>query len=332
MMYKPTDNPPTLPEIRLAADSYNCYPGETITLNVWVNSGRRLVNPTLRFTLPNGLIVGQFVGSRTNGTGVQPYTENGRGGPFYRLGWTIQGNLEPDTPYTHQFRGQLHLPYRSDELICQADLIADDGAVLAQSTIEIIIRTKGRYLKYLPAFYEQDEFMGRFLMLFESFWKPIETQIDTMSYYFDPGLTPTDLLPWLASWLDLEFTAEWPEDRFRELLDWAVALHRRRGTKWALQKHLELYTGRQAIITENRLSDFILGDEARLNSGIALGPGNRPHTFSVTLYLPPIAVSDKAEQQRREKVRRRTIESIIEMQKPAHTVYTLHLEPDHGTQ
>lgn len=80
MMYKPTHNPPISPEIRLMADSYNCYPGETITLNVWVNSGRRLVNPTLRFTLPNGLIVGQFVGSRTNGTGIQPYTENGRGG------------------------------------------------------------------------------------------------------------------------------------------------------------------------------------------------------------------------------------------------------------
>lgn len=323
-MSRNADTSPTPPEIRLVADAYNRYPGEAVTLTVWVNSGRRLEKPMVRLTLPQRLKIDHFWGDRLNG--AYRFSENGRGGSVYQIEQTLAGNVEPDSPYTYQLTGRLQTRYDYGDLVCQADLIAGDGELLGQSAIEIIVRAKGQYLNYLPALYEQDELMGRLLMLFESFWKPIESQIETMPYYLDPGLTPTDLLPWLASWLDLEFTDEWPEDRFRELLRWAIALHRRRGTRWALQKHLEIYTGRQAIISEKRLSDFVLGGEARLNSGIALGPGNKPHSFSVTLSLPPIEISDEAEQHRRENIRRRTIEAIIEMQKPAHTVYTLHLE------
>ena len=50
-----------------------------------------------------------------------------------------------------------------------------------------------------------------------------------------------------------------------------------------------------------------------------------PHTFTVILYLPPISASaeDEDEQARRESARRRSIEAIIEMGKPAHTGYKL---------
>src|SRR5262249_8229584 len=144
-------------------------------------------------------------------------------------------------------------------------------------------------------------------------------------YYFDPRITPAEFLPWLASWLDVELDERWPEARLRQLLRWAIALHRSRGTKWGLLKYLEIYNGEQAEIIERRAKDFSVGPEARLGQGVALGRANQPHTFTVTLRLPAIKAASEKERERQEEIRRRTIISIIEKQKPAHTIYTLNL-------
>jgi phage tail-like protein len=211
-------------------------------------------------------------------------------------------------------------------LTSQAAVTGANGNLLDAEPVNIAVWPSGRYLNYLPAIYEQDDLMGRFLMLFESFWKPIETQVDAIHNYFDPRLTPAHFLPWLASWLDVELEDHWSEEQQRSLLRWAIALHRSRGTRWGLLKYLELYTGQIAEIVEQRAENFILGEQARLGPGIALGQGNVPHTFTVTLRLRPVEANSAQDQKRSEKIRRRTIEAIIDRQKPAHTVYTLHLE------
>jgi hypothetical protein len=51
-----------------------------------------------------------------------------------------------------------------------------------------------------------------------------------------------------------------------------------------------------------------------------------PHTFTVTVYLPPAGKVAAADRQRYEADRRQMIESIIEAEKPAHTSYTLRIE------
>lgn len=48
------------------------------------------------------------------------------------------------------------------------------------------------YLKYLPAVYSADEFVGRFLRIFQDVLMPIEEMVDNQAYYFDPMTTPTD--------------------------------------------------------------------------------------------------------------------------------------------
>ncbi len=53
-----------------------------------------------------------------------------------------------------------------------------------------------------------------------------------------------------------------------------------------------------------------------------------PHTFTVTVYLPPAdtAGAAAADRKRYEADRRQMIESIIEAEKPAHTSYNLRIE------
>ncbi len=310
-------------------DFYNRYPGDEVTFHTRLEVREPISNLILKISLPQGLVLGDYrIPSELDGT--MPSIEVDDDTNY--LVWSLAGELPVGTRYEYQVEATVaptevdrHLDSRA-VVTTPAEDPWGDNVILAEETVTIAVSARGRYLRYLPALYEQDELMGRFLMLFESFWTPIETQLDSIPFYFDPRITPANFLPWLASWLDLEIDERWSEERLRQLIRWAIALHRSRGTKWGLLKYLEIYTGQKAEITERRSANFILGVEARLGPGIALGRGNVPHTFSVTLRLPPIEAEDKAERVRQEQIRRRTIESIIEMQKPAHTVYKLNLE------
>jgi len=203
---------------------------------------------------------------------------------------------------------------------------AGDRPPAHTETVTVLVSAKGRYIRHLPRMYlEQDELMGRFLMLFESFWGPIEQQIDNLYDYFDPLLTPARLLPWLAGWVDLTLDERWPEAQRRRLLRSAVSLYRKRGTRRGLQEYLEIYTGGRVKITEHSASNFRLGPEARLGLGVALGTVNLPHTFTVTVFLP--AGDARMETRARQAAdHRRIIEAIIEAEKPAHTSYNLRVE------
>ena len=46
------------------------------------------------------------------------------------------------------------------------------------------VKLESSYLEYLPALYQDDEFMGQFLLIFESILKPIENTVNNAPYYF----------------------------------------------------------------------------------------------------------------------------------------------------
>ncbi len=324
--YRETQSGPA--SVAYIADYYNRYPGEIVTFIARVLIREAVSDLTLHITLPKGLIVADYrLTTSQNGTissnGVVPYI--GEAQQQHDISWPLSGRLEPGS-YEYKIEARVAPTPRDVELESEARLINADQSLLGREGALIIVRAKGQYLKYLPALYEQDELMGRFLMLFESFWAPLQSQIENSDYYFNPKMAPDAMLPWLAKWLDLELDQTWPEERLRDLIRWAIALHRSRGTKWGLLKYLELYTGQQAEILERRSNNFVIGKGARLGLGVALGKRNVPHTFTINLRLPKIEAESKAERVRQEKLQRRTIESIIDMQKPAHTVYTLNLE------
>lgn len=305
-------------------DFYRRYPGEQVTFFTQIEILKAQSTLTLRVSVPNGLTLGEYRADPKL-SDLMPYVEIEKDARY--LVWFLEGNLPAGTSFEFQAEARVAPAGLKINFESQAVITNSAHEVLAQEYVTVSVEPKGGYLRYLPELYDQDEFMGRFLMLFESFWSPIDTQIDSIPNYFDPRLTPARFLPWLASWLDLELDESWPEEGIRQLIRWAIALHRSRGTRWGLLKYLELYTGQIAEIVEQRAENFILGADSKLGPGIALGYGNVPHTFTVTLRLPPVQASSKQEQKRLEDVRRQTIEAIIERQKPAHTVYMLHLEP-----
>ncbi len=167
------------------------------------------------------------------------------------------------------------------------------------------------YLQYLPAPYQDDPFLGRFLLIFENILGPLEGMIDGMASYFDPRLTPAEMLPWLASWVGLELDENWPLAKRRALTARAATLYRWRGTRRALREHLGIYAGRPPLIVEN-CDGIRLGQDAALGVNTRLGEP-RDHHIAVTVVDPEESLDEHV------------LRQIIEAEKPAQAAYTLEI-------
>ena len=309
-------------ELSHTVDFHHRYPGETVTLQTRLTAAQSASGVTLRVAVPEGLTLVDYRTPEAFSNHAV-YVETDESAHY-----VVWAGLDLAAGSRHYFDVCVTVDSALWSLMIEslASLVDSNQAVLAEEWAAVQVSNKGRYLRNLPELYEQDEFMGRFLMLFESFWAPIESQVFNMANYFDPDLTPTAFLGWLASWVGMVLDENVPEERQRRLIRSAVWLYRRRGTEDALRTVLELYTQGRVRIIEHRAHDFRLGAETRLGPGFALGTGNRPHTFTIQMELPPLAqtIKGKRERAQAEKVRQRRVNAIIQAFKPAHTEYNLH--------
>lgn len=155
-----------------------------------------------------------------------------------------------------------------------------------------IPRQRSSWLNYLPAIYSDDEFLGRYLLIFESILDPIIWMIDNFDLYLTPDLAPEEWLRWMASWFDLLIIPDLPSERQRAIVGQLGWLFLRRGTRSGLERLLELYFGVRPEIIENRAE-----------------PGH----FVVKLPLSESNV----------RVGREVVEQLIASQKPAFASHTL---------
>ena len=155
-----------------------------------------------------------------------------------------------------------------------------------------IPRQRSSWLNYLPAIYADDEFLGRYLLIFESILDPIIWMIDNFDLYLTPDLAPEEWLRWMASWFDLLIIPDLPSERQRAIVGQLGWLFLRRGTRSGLERLLELYFGVRPEIIENRAE-----------------PGH----FVVKLPLSESNV----------RVGREVVEQLIASQKPAFASHTL---------
>jgi phage tail-like protein len=149
------------------------------------------------------------------------------------------------------------------------------------------------YLSNLPAIYQDNDFLGRFLLIVEALWEPLEQRQDHLQMYFDPHTCPVAVLQYLSSWLDLQLDPFWSEAHQRLLLAEALELIRWRGTRYGLVRLIELVTG---------LTPEILDEP------------EHPYVMRVRLCLPPEG-----------EVERELIENLVRRHKPAHIGYILDL-------
>lgn len=197
--------------------------------------------------------------------------------------------------------------------------------------------TLSRYLDDLPAIFRQEatggrpDFLGRLLLAFEHVLTGVgdpqqpgleeildgiydadgELRMAGAHRYFTPGpgapeaeRAPAEFLDWLSGWVALSLREDWLEGESRRILAEIVPSYRSRGTPDGLKQVLAAFTGVSlGLIT-------IVEDD---------GSGNwPPHYFEVRVKVPSIQDISRW---------REVLEPIIDMEKPAHTHYVLHLSP-----
>jgi len=163
---------------------------------------------------------------------------------------------------------------------------------------------------YLPGILRNDPFLSNFLRVFDSILRPILQQLDAIDYYFDPRLTPTELLAWLETWVSDEILRTLSEPARRALLQEAAILHRSRGTHACLRRALELVTGCDVLIIEN--SDGLrLDEDGELGINTSL-QDPLPDTISVLIRGG-------------DDVDLRAVNDVIHRLKPAHAAFTVRV-------
>jgi phage tail-like protein len=107
--------------------------------------------------------------------------------------------------------------------------------------------------RYLPGVFGREavsaDFTDRFLSLFDTTLRSIETNLDRGARYFDPLSAPAerdpktgaDFLSWLGSWIGVILDRHWPEARRRKFLKHAGRLYDVRGTREGLWRELLLF-------------------------------------------------------------------------------------------
>jgi phage tail-like protein len=113
----------------------------------------------------------------------------------------------------------------------------------------------------------EDDFLVRFLSIFQEISNTVLHQVDNLPHVFDPAVAPDDMVRfmgrWLAcNWVDSSLPDPTQRDivrRYSQLLQW-------RGTRRGLQQLLELISGQPAMVTDS--GGVYLEDES---------PGNAPH-------------------------------------------------------
>jgi phage tail-like protein len=128
--------------------------------------------------------------------------------------------------------------------------------------VRVSSRPQSSYLQHLPGIYLKNEFLGRFLLIFESILDPIDRQVGQLHAYFDPDTSPREMLAWIASWFGLVFDERLPDDRRRALVDHAAEIFAWRGTRRGLALLLRLTLGVEPEITEPTLPEIMRDPEA----------------------------------------------------------------------
>ncbi|HSN77447.1 MAG TPA: phage tail protein [Anaerolineae bacterium] len=189
-------------------------------------------------------------------------------------------------------------------------------------------------LPYLPAIYQDDPFLGQFLLAFEKILlgrggdgvpfpeegggfpaQGLEETIAGLAAYYDPMQTPAEFLPWLAEWTAFTLRAALPIDKQRQFIANIIQLYRWRGTKQNLQNLLAIFTTGAPTISESPGEEFQIGVHATVGEDTYLS-GGPAHYFRVTIALPRMAESLRSRQLQ-------IARALIELEKPAHSFYDL---------
>ena len=188
-------------------------------------------------------------------------------------------------------------------------------------------QTRFGLLNYLPGIFKaslhQKNPLNAILTIAENLFADLNECIDQMDTYFDPLATPAtehrNFLAWLASWVELNLDEDWDEMEKRRIIKDAADLYRYRGTCKGLKYMIELFFDVEAEIEEWRWPGMVIGIRSTIGIDTLIsGTSGSNHFFTVRCRCP---LANQESKELEQKIRH-----LIDLEKPAHTVYWLDMQ------
>ncbi len=103
----------------------------------------------------------------------------------------------------------------------------------------------------LPAVLAEDQFLRRFIGIFEEILATFRDRIDGFGHVIDLSLAPAEFVRWMGRWVGLQVEPTLADDRQRELVRRVGPLFAWRGTARGLVGLLEAVTGQRAEVIDS---------------------------------------------------------------------------------
>jgi phage tail-like protein len=198
----------------------------------------------------------------------------------------------------------------------------EPGAELREDRVVKVEIATRPWIQFLPGIYqdadeENADFLQRFLLISAHLTSGIEERLSYLHEMFDPRVTQAEFLPWLAGWLAMPILEEWDEDKRREIIQRVPELYRLRGTARGLKLALRLFAGVEAEIHEGEwpYPGLVIGKSSTIGEDTVLSPPVfKSQCFTVELPETRGEIS---------RQRLRTVQALVENEKPAHAQYAL---------
>ena len=166
------------------------------------------------------------------------------------------------------------------------------------------------FLSYLPTIYQtggREDFLGRFLGMFEAVYQDLEERIEHSTKQLDPMAADPEFLNWLANWVGISNAHLWQENKLRILLEGIVRKNLIRGTREYVEYMIKTFTGERPFILEYGEIEAYRGNGKAyqsLTQSYAHGP------YEVNVFVREQAVPSLREQH--------ALKKMIDDMKPAH--------------
>lgn len=155
----------------------------------------------------------------------------------------------------------------------------------------------------LPRALASDDFVRRFVAMFEASSTDLQLRIDALGELLDPAMTPAEHLPWLASWLGRHLDGAVPPAQQRVAVSQAGPSLPWRSTPRGLRVLVESYTGAPATVTDS--------------GGVHLRGEWLPTTPKVRVVVPHTGGLDRS-----------SLEALIRRDLPVGVELELHVGPE----
>ena len=108
------------------------------------------------------------------------------------------------------------------------------------------------FLNIFPEVYrDRGSFFHRFISVFAEIYHDRQAEIDALPDLLDLDRCPMELIPEYAKWLGIELIPDsFPDDVMRSIVKEAWQLNRMKGSKWALERCIELVLGEKPVVLE----------------------------------------------------------------------------------